>query len=135
MRFLFSFCWLLLWINKEIKNKETGIYIYIYIYIYKQSWKNKIIQKFEELIMKVNVEYFGCNNLLQNFEFMKNVFKIVMDVWWNNRRKESVCKIHFFIHIYIYIYISVQHWVIWKTYQYIYIYIYIYMSLYVYMSL
>ena len=40
--------------------------------------------------MKVDVERFGCNNLLQ--DFMKNDVKIAMDVWWNNRRKESVNK-------------------------------------------
>ena len=30
--------------------------------------------------MKVNVVCFGCNNLLQNFKFMKSVLKIAMDV-------------------------------------------------------
>ena len=42
--------------------------------------------------MKVDVEHFSCNNLLQDFEFMKNVVKIAMDVWWNNMSKESVYK-------------------------------------------
>ena len=41
--------------------------------------------------MEVHVERFGYKNLLQYFKFMKNV-KIGMDVWWNNRRKESVEK-------------------------------------------
>ena len=31
--------------------------------------------------MKVNVERFGCNILLEDFKFMKNVDKIAMDVW------------------------------------------------------
>ena len=44
--------------------------------------------KFDEFIMKVDVERFGCNNLLRNFRFMKRVVEIVMDVWWNNRREE-----------------------------------------------
>ena len=30
--------------------------------------------------MKFN-KHFGCNNLPQNFEFMKNLVKIAMDVW------------------------------------------------------
>ena len=30
--------------------------------------------------MKVDVEGFRSNNLLQEFEFMKNVFEIVVDV-------------------------------------------------------
>ena len=29
--------------------------------------------------MKINVERFGCNNLFQDFKFMKNI-KIAMDV-------------------------------------------------------
>ena len=41
-------------------------------------------------LMKVDVKRFGCNNLLENFKLMKSVAKIAMDVWWNNRRKESV---------------------------------------------
>ena len=36
--------------------------------------------KFDEFIMKVDVERFGCSNLLQVFKFMKNVVKIAMDV-------------------------------------------------------
>ena len=30
--------------------------------------------------MKVCVERFGCNNLLQDFKFMKNLLEIAMDV-------------------------------------------------------
>ena len=30
--------------------------------------------------MKVDIEHFGCNNLLQELKFMKNVVKIAMDV-------------------------------------------------------
>ena len=29
--------------------------------------------------MKVDVEHFGCNNLLQDFKFMKNIVKTTMD--------------------------------------------------------
>ena len=46
--------------------------------------------KFDEFIMKVDIEHFDYNNLLQDFKFMKNVVKIMMDVWWINRRRESV---------------------------------------------
>ena len=42
--------------------------------------------------MKIDVEHLCCNNLLQDFKFMKNPVKIAIDVWWNNRRKESVYK-------------------------------------------
>ena len=42
--------------------------------------------------MRVDVERFSCIKFLQEFESMKSVIKIAMDVWWNNRRKESVCK-------------------------------------------
>ena len=59
----------------------------------KKSWnKKQNTPKFDEFIMKVNVECFGCNNLLQDFTFMKNVVKIAMDVWWNRLSKKSVCK-------------------------------------------
>ena len=30
--------------------------------------------------MKDDVERFGCNNLLQDFKFMKNVVKIAIDI-------------------------------------------------------
>ena len=36
--------------------------------------------KFVEFIMNVDGERFSCNNLLQDFKFMKNVVKIVMEV-------------------------------------------------------
>ena len=36
--------------------------------------------KFAEFIMKVNVEHFSFNNLLQGFKFMKRFVKIAMDV-------------------------------------------------------
>ena len=42
--------------------------------------------------MKVDVEPLGYNNLFWDFKFMKNVLKIVMDVWWNNRKKENLKK-------------------------------------------
>ena len=48
--------------------------------------KKQIIQNLMNLFWKFNVEHFGCNNFLR--DFMKKVFKIVMDVWWNNRRKD-----------------------------------------------
>ena len=48
--------------------------------------------KSDEFIMKVDVQRSGCNNLLRDFKFMKNVVKIAIDVWWNNGSKESVNK-------------------------------------------
>ena len=104
--------------------------VYIYIYIYEERFKKKKNDpKFSEFIMKVDVEHFGCNNLFQGFKFMKTVVKIAMDVWWNNRRNESVYKkkdskqhilfstffilsdlfpyLHTHTHIYIYIYIYI----------------------------
>ena len=57
----------------------------------KKSWKKNNTPKFDEFIMKANIDHFGCNNLLQDFKFMEHV-KIVMDVWLNNGRKESVNK-------------------------------------------
>ena len=36
--------------------------------------------KSDEFILKVDVKRFSCNNLLQDFKFMKNVVKIAMDV-------------------------------------------------------
>ena len=61
---------------------------YIYIYINKTTIK-KNNPKLDELIMKVNIECFSCNNLLHDLKFMKNVVKIVMDIWWNNRIKHQ----------------------------------------------
>ena len=80
-------------------------YIYIYIYIYIEREREREIEKttnpkFNEFIMKVDVERFRCNNLLQDFRFMKKVIKTAMDVWWNNRRKESEYKDERFITVY-----------------------------------
>ena len=44
----------------------------------KKSWKKENNPKSDEFIMKVDVERFGYNNLLQ--ENMKKVVKIAMDV-------------------------------------------------------
>ena len=63
----------------------------IYPTVWRKVKKKKTTRKFCEFIMKVDVERLGCNDLLQDFKFMKNI-KITMDVWWNNRRKESVYK-------------------------------------------
>ena len=59
--------------------KYGYIYIYIYIYIYEEILKKRSCLKFDEFIMKVDVERFGCNNILQEFKFIKNVVKIVRD--------------------------------------------------------
>ena len=40
--------------------------------------------KYDEFIMKVDIEGFGYNNLHQDFRFMKSVAKIAMDIWWNS---------------------------------------------------
>ena len=57
--------------------------MYVYINIYREKEKERLKKqnnpKFDEFIMKVNVEHFSCNNLIQDFKFMKN-FKIAMDV-------------------------------------------------------
>ena len=45
-----------------------------------EKLKKQNIVKFDEFIMKVNVEGFGCNNLRQDFKFRKNVVKIAIDV-------------------------------------------------------
>ena len=54
--------------------------------------------------MKVDVERFGCNNLLQDFKFMKNV-KVVMDVFllFHQILEHFVFQL-FFMCVYIYIY-------------------------------
>ena len=57
-------------LNKEIKSGSI-----------KKSRTNK--PKFDEFIMKVNIEHFGYNYLLQHFKFMKSIIKIAMGVWWN----------------------------------------------------
>ena len=41
--------------------------------------RKKNQSKFDEFIMKVDVECFGYNNLLQDF-FMKSVVKIAIDI-------------------------------------------------------
>ena len=73
--------------------------IYIYLEVNKEInptvWRKLKKQnnpKFDQLIMKVDIEFFSYNNLLHDFKFMKNIVKILMDIWWNNRRKESVDK-------------------------------------------
>ena len=42
--------------------------------------------------MKVDVEGFVISNLLEDIKFMESVAEKAIDVWWNNRRKESVYK-------------------------------------------
>ena len=54
-------------LNKEIKPE-------------KRSRKKQNNPKFNEFIMKVDIEHFGYNNFLQNCDFMKGVVKIAMDV-------------------------------------------------------
>ena len=67
-------------------------FVCIYIYIEREretdrqtdrqtegDLKEENIPKFDEFIMKVDVERFGCNNLLRDFKSMKNV-KIAMDI-------------------------------------------------------
>ena len=87
------------------------IYIYIYIYIYMEV--NKEIKydsmkksrktnnpKFDDFVMKVDVERFSYNNLLQDSKFMENVIEIAMDIWWNSMRKVSVYKKERFLTVY-----------------------------------
>ena len=38
-----------------------------------EKLKKQNTTKFDAFIMKVDVECFGCNNILQDFEFMNNV--------------------------------------------------------------
>ena len=59
----------------------------------KKKLKRQNNPKFNEFIVEVNVECVSCNNLLQDFKFMKNVFQINLFFQL------------FFIYIYIYIYI------------------------------
>ena len=66
---------------------HTRPHIYIYIYITKEiiltfSKKLKKINnpKIEENIMKVNVERFSYNNLLQDVNFVENAVKIAIYV-------------------------------------------------------
>ena len=70
--------------EREREREHNLKYTHIFLYVYEKKLKKQNIPKFNEFIMKVDVERFGCNNLLQDFKFMKNVVKIAMDVWWNN---------------------------------------------------
>ena len=68
---------------------ETFFKIYLFIYLFmevnkeitsdsmKKCRKKQNIPKF---FMKADVKNFGCNNLLQDFKFIKSVVKITMDV-------------------------------------------------------
>ena len=47
--------------------------------------------------MKVDIERFGRNNILQDFKFVKNIDKITVDVWGNNSRK--LCLTTFFMNL------------------------------------
>ena len=51
--------------------------------------KNQNNTKFDEFIMKINIEHFNYNNLFQDFKFMQSVVKTAMDIWWNSRRKHQ----------------------------------------------
>ena len=46
----------------------------------KKSWETNN-PKLDEFFMIVNVERFGCNNLLHDFKFMKNVQIAIAVVW------------------------------------------------------
>ena len=48
--------------------------------MYEEKLKKQNNAKLNEYIMKVDVECFGYNNLLQDFKFRKNVAKITMDI-------------------------------------------------------
>ena len=54
--------------------------MYVCMYVWRKVEKMK--SKFDEFIMKVNVECFGYKNLLQDLKFMQSFVKIVVDVWW-----------------------------------------------------
>ena len=54
-------------VDKEIKSSSM-----------KKS--RKTLSKLGEFIMKIDVESFGSNNLLQDFEFLKSLVKIAMNV-------------------------------------------------------
>ena len=56
--------------------------VYIYIYIYIKGNKSDIMKKSKKNPNnpKSDVESFRCNKFLQDFKFMKNVVKIMMDV-------------------------------------------------------
>ena len=52
----------------------------------KKKLKKKTIYtlRFDEFIMKINIERFGCNNLPQDFKFVINILKIAMGVISSN---------------------------------------------------
>ena len=51
--------------------------------------------------MNVNIEHFGCNNLLGDFKFMKNLVKTAEDVWWKVSvyKKNMLVRIFLFTHL------------------------------------
>ena len=65
-------------VNKEINSDST-----------KKSRKKS---KFDQLIMKVDFQHFGYNNLPQDFKFMKSVVKIAMHVWYPPKKKKQTPK-------------------------------------------
>ena len=81
--------------------------------------------KFDEFIMKVDVEHFGCKNLLQDFKFMKIVVKVAMAVWEIAEEKKlcifhrtsSLLCIQILVHMYIFMGIG---WILceWEIEQY-----------------
>ena len=80
-------------------NSPMDWLMYIYMDINKEInptvWRKVEKQnnpKFNEFIMKVNIEQFSRNKLLQDFKFMKSVVKTAMEVWGDNGRKENVYK-------------------------------------------
>ena len=79
-------CFLDEFVDKNLGYDDNDMYIYFFIFEEKSKTQNN--PKFDDFIMKVDIERFDCNNLLQDFKFMKNV-KIAMDV---SRRKEIVYK-------------------------------------------
>ena len=70
---------------------DTSRCVYSYLSLYEEKLKKQNNPKFDEF-MKIDAERFGCSNLLQDFELVKNLVKIAMDVWWNKRKKVSVYK-------------------------------------------
>ena len=131
------------------KHTHTHTHTHIYnIYVYKEMQKKQNNPKFDEFIVKVHVECFNYDNLLQDFKFMKIVCKIEMDVCGKGldfkpmvyvypqsdrhvfRLKKLTDTLQFMVHIYIYIYIYIyiHTYSLTHTYTYIYIYIYIYMK-------
>ena len=52
----------------------------MYVCMNEEKLKEQNNPKFDEFMMKVDIERYDCNNLLRDFKFMKNVVKIAMDV-------------------------------------------------------